>query len=55
MTGHTKGVSDGAFWIDPSKVLSVGFDGTLRLWNSRTGDPLGVLRDRYTSHTMAWR
>ena len=51
MTGHTRGVTDAAFWVDPSKVLSVSFDHTLRLWSSRTGTSLGVLE---TSPEPLW-
>jgi WD40 repeat protein len=43
MTGHTRGATDAAFSRDGSKVLSSSFDGTLRLWNSRTGVELAVL------------
>jgi WD40 repeat protein len=43
MRGHTTEASGVAFWPDGSKVVSTSRDGTLRLWNSRTGDAMGRL------------
>src|SRR5207247_2189794 len=51
LSGHTRGVMDAAFWVDPSRVLSVSLDHTLRLWDSRTGSSLGVLE---TSPRPLW-
>jgi WD40 repeat protein len=43
MTGHTLDATDVAFTRDGSKVLSSSFDGTVRLWDARTGNALGVI------------
>jgi WD40 repeat protein len=37
-------VTSVVFTTDGTRVLSTSFDGTLRLWNARTGAALGVLQ-----------
>jgi WD40 repeat protein/DNA-binding SARP family transcriptional activator len=44
MRGHEDEVTTAVFTADGSKVLSSSADGTLRLWDARTGAALAVLR-----------
>ncbi len=43
MAGHTGDVSCCAFSPDGARIVSGSADGTLRLWDSRTGEQLAVL------------
>ena len=44
MQGHEDEVTTTVFTPDGAKVLSSSQDGTLRLWDARTGVPLAVLQ-----------
>jgi WD40 repeat protein len=44
LDGHKDEVTSVVFTGDGARVLSTSFDGTLRLWDARTGAALGVLR-----------
>jgi WD40 repeat protein len=42
MTGHDSGVNSVAFSHDGSRIVSGSWDTTLRLWDAKTGQPIGA-------------
>jgi len=48
LEGHDKEVSSAAFSADGLRIATGGHDGTVRLWNAKTGAPLG---DALRGHT----
>jgi WD40 repeat protein len=57
-TGHSAAVLDGAFSHDGRRAATIGFDGTLRVWDPNTGRELLTLRPEpgqgNVSFGMAW-
>ena len=44
LIGHDCAVVDAAFDRDASRVVTASCDGTARIWDTATGEPLSVLR-----------
>ncbi|MEL7357878.1 MAG: AAA-like domain-containing protein [Cyanobacteria bacterium J06560_6] len=44
LTGHEKGVRDSDFSPDGQRVVTASIDGTARIWDVQTGQPLVTLR-----------
>jgi WD40 repeat protein len=44
LTGHTGYVNDAESSPDGRRIVTVGGDGTTRVWDARTGEELSVLR-----------
>jgi WD40 repeat protein len=53
LRGHENGVHQAAFSPDERRILTVSFDGTARLWDASTGDPIAMFRDIDDSYTNA--
>ena len=51
LRGHTQEVTGVAWSGDQATVMTTSFDGTLRVWNSRTGEPMARL---VTSDVGLW-
>ena len=43
LEGHRGGVRASGFSADGTRLVSGGYDGTVRVWDARTGDPLLTL------------
>ena len=58
LTGHTIHVNSVAFSPDGNKIVSGGWDGTIRLWNAHTGELLHTLKThkygRYPVYSVAF-
>ena len=52
LQGHSDEATSVVFTADGAKLLSASFDGTLRLWDSRTGQALGILRSGPTLYDV---
>jgi WD40 repeat protein len=51
LSGHTQEVTGVAWSADQATVMTTSLDGTLRVWNSRTGEPMARL---VTSDVGLW-
>ncbi|MDE0299502.1 MAG: cohesin domain-containing protein [Candidatus Poribacteria bacterium] len=53
LTGHTHTVNSVAFSPDGNALVTGSKDGTMRVWNVRTGDCLRTIKGGYDAHSLA--
>ncbi|KAG8705904.1 POC1 centriolar protein A [Ceratobasidium sp. 395] len=51
--GHTSIVSSVAYFADGSYIVSGSYDNTIRIWDARTGKPVGLLLTGHTGGVLS--
>ena len=53
-TGHTYGIFSVAWSPDGTRIASIGYDGTLQIWNALTGKPVATFNARVFLWGLSW-